>query len=482
MAQDSILKAIGNTACVQLRGLSDAGVKLYAKLEYLTPSLGIADRLALCVVEQLEHDGKLKTGDTIACVGGDGWEVALGLICAQKGLKLAVVLAEHSNPLDEEYLKLAGATVLHVPQPRAPQPPLSESNNLAVAARELAKTTAKARGWHFVEKDRRADNGKQYFDSTIFELLDTFGDNHIDYLIVPGQYALLNDLFNEQIHRASPATRMVVSQLQYADTRSAELLIDNHILQRGLTSRSAVQVPVSQAAANRGRLNALTKEGLLIGLHSGAALATAQAIAEQAHFPCNIAILFTDAPHSPLHDLPSTHTTSTERDEIDEILGMPRLAEALSSADDLPVMDVREVDALLADVTLEMLKQLIRRPGKPVVMFGLEGCEFCWAVRKFFRQLSIPVHCVDLDSTSYRPVRLGAKMRATLTAYTGNTALPQIFINGEYIGSHLELFDMISNRNLFKKLDQAGINYNRVLDVDPYTLLPGWTRASTTST
>lgn len=73
-------------------------------------------------------------------------------------------------------------------------------------------------------------------------------------------------------------------------------------------------------------------------------------------------------------------------------------------------------------------------------------------------------------------------MRATLTAYTGNTALPQIFINGEYIGSHLELFDMISNRNLFKKLDQAGINYNRVLDVDPYTLLPGWTRASTTST
>ncbi|MCR6650694.1 MAG: glutaredoxin [Cellvibrionaceae bacterium] len=107
-------------------------------------------------------------------------------------------------------------------------------------------------------------------------------------------------------------------------------------------------------------------------------------------------------------------------------------------------------------------------------MFGLEWCEFCWSVRKLFKKLSIQFHCVDLDSSSYQNCGLGTKLKATLVAHTGCSTLPQIFIAGEYIGGCIEVFDAVNNRSLFRKLDKAGVPFNKVLDIDPYTLLPGW--------
>jgi cysteine synthase A len=79
-----------------------------------------------------------------------------------------------------------------------------------------------------------------------------------------------------------------------------------------------------------------------------------------------------------------------------------------------------------------------------------------------------------LDSSSYQPSDLGTKLKTTLAAHTGCGTLPQIFIAGEYVGSCIEVFDAVNNRSLYRKLDKAGVGFNKVIDIDPYTLLPGW--------
>ena len=53
---------------------------------------------------------------------------------------------------------------------------------------------------------------------------------------------------------------------------------------------------------------------------------------------------------------------------------------------------------------------------KPVVMFALEWCEFCWAVRKLFAKLGIAYESVDLDSVAFQQRDIGVKIRAVLKA------------------------------------------------------------------
>lgn len=134
---------------------------------------------------------------------------------------------------------------------------------------------------------------------------------------------------------------------------------------------------------------------------------------------------------------------------------------------------------MISEMSQKLLLQIISNLQKPVVMFALEWCEFCWSVRKLFKSLSIPFTSVDLDSLSYQTGNLGDKLKATLVAHTGCNSLPQVFVKGEFVGSCTELFDSVNNRKLFQRLSKANVPYNAVLDIDPYTLLPGWMHART---
>ncbi|MGO4551032.1 glutaredoxin [Lysobacter sp. 2RAF19] len=110
---------------------------------------------------------------------------------------------------------------------------------------------------------------------------------------------------------------------------------------------------------------------------------------------------------------------------------------------------------------------------KPVVLFALEWCEFCWAVRKLFARLGIEYESVDLDSVAYQQDALGVKMRAVLRAKFAPT-IPQIFIGGDCIGGCTELFDTMRSGEMQRRLDALGVHYDKRIALDPYTLLPNW--------
>jgi cysteine synthase len=109
-----------------------------------------------------------------------------------------------------------------------------------------------------------------------------------------------------------------------------------------------------------------------------------------------------------------------------------------------------------------------------VVMFALEWCEFCWAVRKLFARLGIAFESVDIDSVALQQQDMGTKVRAVLKQRTGAPTIPQIWIGGTHLGGAMDLFDAMRTGRLQRLLSDAGIRYDRDADIDPDQFLPKW--------
>jgi cysteine synthase A len=120
------------------------------------------------------------------------------------------------------------------------------------------------------------------------------------------------------------------------------------------------------------------------------------------------------------------------------------------------------VDEVLADAT------------RPVVMFALEWCEFCWSARRMFACFGIPYRSIDLDSVAYQEDDRGGKIRAALAARTSISTIPQIFVGGQFIGGSTETFDAWRSGRVQELLRQSGVPYDAQAQEDPYQFLPTW--------
>ena len=56
---NNVLELIGNTPCVRINNLVDAGINLYTKLEYFNPGFSIKDRVAHNMIMQAMKDEKM---------------------------------------------------------------------------------------------------------------------------------------------------------------------------------------------------------------------------------------------------------------------------------------------------------------------------------------------------------------------------------------------------------------------------------------
>ena len=52
-----------------------------------------------------------------------------------------------------------------------------------------------------------------------------------------------------------------------------------------------------------------------------------------------------------------------------------------------------------------------------------------------------------------------------------------MFVGGEFIGGCSETFDAFRDGRLQQLLKKNGVRFDESVEVDPYTLLPGWLQA-----
>ncbi|MBT3529537.1 MAG: hypothetical protein HOF74_12385 [Gammaproteobacteria bacterium] len=122
----------------------------------------------------------------------------------------------------------------------------------------------------------------------------------------------------------------------------------------------------------------------------------------------------------------------------------------------------------------EAVERFLADEENPVVLFALEWCEFCWAVRKLFTSLSIPYVSVDLDSVEYQQDDKGANIRKALLDRIGSPTIPQLFVGGILLGGASETLEANDSGELQRLLNACDVSYDRKKKVLGHEFLPNW--------
>jgi len=113
----SILSAIGNTPLVELSNLNNKGpkVRIFGKLEGTNPGGSVKDRPAYWMVKKAEESGELKKGKTILEPTSGNTGIALAMIGAAKGYKVKLCMPECVSTERQHILEALNAEVVLTP-------------------------------------------------------------------------------------------------------------------------------------------------------------------------------------------------------------------------------------------------------------------------------------------------------------------------------------------------------------------------------
>jgi len=109
------MELIGNTPLLEVVNYErehQLAAKIYAKLEYLNPAGSVKDRAALYMIEDAEERGILKPGATIIEPTSGNTGIGLASIAAMKGYKALLVMPETMSMERRMILKAYGAELV----------------------------------------------------------------------------------------------------------------------------------------------------------------------------------------------------------------------------------------------------------------------------------------------------------------------------------------------------------------------------------
>ena len=169
---DSILGTVGNTPSVRINRLAPEGVNLYVKVEAFNPLGSVKDRLALGVIEAAEKSGELKPGQTVIEATSGNTGIGLAMVCAAKGYPLVVTMAEPFSVERRKLMRFLGAKVIVTP-----------AAERAVGMINKCVELAKAHGWFMTRQFENEANPDIHSRTTAREILEDFSGERLDYWV-----------------------------------------------------------------------------------------------------------------------------------------------------------------------------------------------------------------------------------------------------------------------------------------------------------
>ena len=111
-----VSEAIGETPLAALRRVApEGGAEVVAKLEYMNPGGSVKDRIGVAMIDAAERDGRLKPGGLIVEPTSGNTGIALALVCAARGYELVLTLPEGMSRERTKLLRAYGAEVHETP-------------------------------------------------------------------------------------------------------------------------------------------------------------------------------------------------------------------------------------------------------------------------------------------------------------------------------------------------------------------------------
>jgi cysteine synthase len=296
---DSILGTIGNTPVVRINKLAPAGVNLYVKIEAFNPLGSVKDRLALGVIEDAERTGALKPGQTVVEATSGNTGIGLAMVCAAKGYPLVVTMAESFSIERRKLMRFLGARVIITPAPERGLGMVKKANELA-----------EKNGWFLTRQFTNEANADMHSRTTAQEILNDFDGDRLDYWVTGfGTGGTLKGVARVLAEKR-PETKIILCEPDVAPMVSSGVEQPHNsdgspsashpswtphpqqgwspdfipkLAQDAIDTYKIDQVlRITNPDAMKGSRELATKEGIFVGISSGATFAGALRIAAEA--------------------------------------------------------------------------------------------------------------------------------------------------------------------------------------------------------
>jgi cysteine synthase A len=155
MVTDNILKLIGNTPLLVLKG-----ERIFAKAEFLNPGGSIKDRVALAMLEGARRDGKLRSDSIIMEPTSGNTGIGLALVGRLMGYRVRIVMPEGMSAERKKLIKALGAELILTP----------DNEGIAGAIRKVEQMAAEDERVFVPQQFENPENPRVHYERTAVEL------------------------------------------------------------------------------------------------------------------------------------------------------------------------------------------------------------------------------------------------------------------------------------------------------------------------
>lgn len=269
MLYNNIYQTIGKTPLVKLNKIVDENsAEIYAKVEYFNPGGSVKDRIALSMIEAAEEQGLIKEGDTIIEPTSGNTGIGLAMVSAAKGYKLILVMPETMSIERRKILKAYGAELI-----------LTEGAKGMNGAVEKATELSNEKGYFMPMQFENIYNPEIHMKSTALEILEDTEGNIDVFVAGVGTGGTITGV-GEVLKKENNGIKIVAVEPEASPVLSGGNPGPHKIQGIGagfipkVLNRDVIDeiIKVSNEKAYEYAREIAKKEGILVGISSGAAL------------------------------------------------------------------------------------------------------------------------------------------------------------------------------------------------------------------
>ena len=272
---------IGKTPLLELTHIEkDLGLKakILAKLEYFNPAGSVKDRIAKKMIDDAEASGKLKPGSVIIEPTSGNTGIGLASVAAARGYRIIIVMPETMSVERRQLMKAYGAELVLTEGAKGMKGAIAKADELA------AQTPNSFVPGQFVNPS----NPKAHFETTGPEIYEDT-DGKVDYFVAGvGTGGTITGV-GKYLKSRVPSVKVVAVEPE-----------SSPVLSKGVSGAHKIQgigagfvpdvldtkiydeiLPISNEDAFAAGKLVGRKEGVLVGISSGAALHAAVELAKR---------------------------------------------------------------------------------------------------------------------------------------------------------------------------------------------------------
>jgi cysteine synthase len=278
---NSALDLVGDTPLFEIRRLDAESPRgrVYGKAEQYNPGGSVKDRICLAMIEAAEESGQLQQGGVVIEPTSGNTGIGLALVCSSKGYRCILTMPASMSLERRQLLEAYGAEVVLT------QPELQMEGAIQ-KARELVETTPKA---FAPSQFDNAENPRVHAETTAQEILHALANERIDAFVagvgtggtISGVGAVLRRLRPApKIIGVEPESCATISRGERGPTKIQGLAAGFVPKNYDPTVVDEVRT-VADRAAYETKVLLARREGLLVGISSGAAVRVALDVARE---------------------------------------------------------------------------------------------------------------------------------------------------------------------------------------------------------